>query len=133
MKINLNMNLEDISQITIGAFALAVPVSFSEEAWRLGETLPVINIIALLFLAFSFLAFYAYESVFQANIKHRYSVFIFRIVFAYTIALCVVALILLSINKFPIMTEPLIALKRLIVIAMPASMGAIIVDGLDKE
>ena len=28
--------LEDVSQIMIGAFALAVPVSFSEEAWDLG-------------------------------------------------------------------------------------------------
>lgn len=31
----LNFNLEDASQIAIGSFALAVPISFSEEAWRL--------------------------------------------------------------------------------------------------
>jgi len=30
---NLNLNFEDIGQIIIGAFALAVPISFSEEAW----------------------------------------------------------------------------------------------------
>lgn len=30
----LHFNLEDASQIAIGAFALAVPISFSEEAWR---------------------------------------------------------------------------------------------------
>jgi len=72
---DLRFNLEDLSQIAIGSFALAVPISFSEEAWRFGETLP----------------------------------------------------------KFPILTDPLIALKRMIVITMPASMGAIIVDSLDKE
>lgn len=66
-------NLEDMSQIMIGAFALAVPVSFSEEAWNLGPSLP------------------------------------------------------------PLISEPIIAIKRLIVITMPASMGAIIVDGFDKE
>ncbi len=43
------------------------------------------------------------------------------------------ALILISIDKFPITTDPIVAIKRLIVIGMPASMGAIIVDGLDKE
>jgi hypothetical protein len=36
-------------------------------------------------------------------------------------------------DKFPLLTEPAIALKRLIVITMPASMGAIIVDSFDKE
>lgn len=133
MKINLNINLEDVSQIAIGSFAFAVPVSFSEEAWKLGETLPFFNLLILLTLSICFLSFYAYESVFQANIKHRYFVFVFRIVFAYFIAMCVVALILISIDKFPIITDPIIALKRLIVIGMPASMGAIIVDGLDKE
>ena len=30
----LHFNLEDANQIAIGAFALAVPISFSEEAWR---------------------------------------------------------------------------------------------------
>ena len=44
-----------------------------------------------------------------------------------------VALVLLSLNKFPVMLDPVIALKRLIIITMPASMGAIIVDGFDKE
>jgi hypothetical protein len=32
-----------------------------------------------------------------------------------------------------VLDSPLVALKRVIVIAMPASMGAIIVDGFDKE
>lgn len=133
MKTNLNINLEDVSQIAIGSFALAVPISFSEEAWILSETLPFFNLFVLLILSICFLSFYAYESVFQANIKHRYFVFVFRIIFAYFIALCVVAMILISIDKFPIFTDTIIAIKRLIVIGMPASMGAIIVDGLDKE
>jgi len=44
-----------------------------------------------------------------------------------------VTLILFAIDKFPIMEETIIAIKRVIVISMPASMGAIIVDGFDKE
>ena len=59
--------------------------------------------------------------------------FIIRIIIAYLIAALIVALILISLNKFPVITEPIIAFKRLIVITMPASMGAIIVDSFDKE
>ena len=84
-------------------------------------------------LSVVFLGFFAYESVFQANIKHRVPVFLIRIAIAYLLAALVVALILCALNKFPILSEPAIALKRLIVITMPASMGAIIVDSFDKE
>jgi uncharacterized membrane protein len=130
---NLSFNLEDASQVAIGAFALAVPVSFSEEAWKLGETLPLTNLFLVFVLSVVFLSFFAYESVFQANIKYRISVFLIRIVIAYLIAALVVSLVLIALNKFPLLTEPVIALKRLIVITMPASMGAIIADSFDKE
>ena len=43
------------------------------------------------------------------------------------------ALVLFALNKSPLFSDPSIALKRLIVIAMPASMGAITVDSFDKE
>jgi uncharacterized membrane protein len=130
---NLSFNLEDASQVAIGAFALAVPISFSEEAWRLGETLPLSNLLLVFVLSVVFLSLYAYESVFQANIKYRVPVFLIRIVIAYLITALVVSLVLIALDKFPFLTEPAIAFKRLILISMPASMGAIIADSFDKE
>ncbi|GAA0291775.1 DUF2391 family protein [Psychrosphaera haliotis] len=129
----LSFNAEDAGQVTIGAFALAVPISFSEEAWNLGDTLPMINLLLVFILSISFLGLFTYGSVFQGNIRYRVPVFIFRIVIAYLLAAFVVSLVLLSLNKFPIIDEPLLAFKRLILITMPASMGAIIVDSFDKE
>jgi len=130
---DLRFNWEDASQIAIGAFALAVPISFSEEAWKLGETLPIFNLVIIFLLSVGFLSIYAYESVFQANIENNHMVFVFRIVVAYLIAGLVVSLILLSIDKLPLATDPATAFRRVMVITMPASMGAIIVDSLDKE
>ena len=130
---NLNFNSQDLSQIIIGSFALAVPISFSEEAWRLGESLPLINLVLVFLLSIGFLTLFAYENVFQGKIFHRIIVFILRILFAYIIAILVVALVLISLNKLPLFSEPLLAIKRLIIIGMPASMGAIIVDSFDKE
>lgn len=125
--------MEDMSQIVVGSAALAVPISFSEEAWNIGLSLPFFNMFLVFVLSIIFLSFFAYERVFQANIKYRVPVFIARIFFAYTITGLVVALVLLSLNKLPLFSEPIVAIKRLVVIAMPASMGAIIVDGFDKE
>ena len=53
---NLNVNLEDIGQITSGAFVLAGPISFSEEAWNFGETLQFPNLLLLFVLSLGFLA-----------------------------------------------------------------------------
>lgn len=130
---SLRFNLEDASQIIIGSFALAIPISFSEEAWSLSESLHFFNIFLLLLLSFCFLSFYAYQSVFQANIKYKQVAFVFRVFIAYLMACVVVALILLAINKLPLIDDTIVAIKRVIIISMPASMGAIIVDGFDKE
>lgn len=133
VKLKLNFNTQDASQIFVGAFALAVPISFSEEAWKLGETLPSSKLWMLFGLSLIFLSLYTYESVFQRDVKHRRLVFVFRILTAYFMAAFIVALVLYSLDKLPIWTEPLIALKRIVVITMPASMGAIVVDSFDKE
>ena len=128
-----SFNMEDASQVFVGAFALAVPISFSEEAWRLGETLPFHNLIMVFVLSLIFLTLFTYESVFQKNIKSRLFVFIFRIVIAYLMTALVVSLVLLCLDKLPVVDDPVTALKRIIVITMPASMGAIVVDSFDKE
>ncbi|GIT97628.1 DUF2391 family protein [Sulfurovum sp. TSL1] len=129
----LRINNEDIIQIAIGAFALAVPISFTEEAWKMSITLPFYNLLLVFVLSLTFLGIYAYYSVFQKQVSKRYDIFILRIFIAYFISALVVALVLLSLNKLPIIDEPIIALKRLILIAMPASMGAIVVDSFNKE
>jgi len=129
----LNFNIEDASQIFVGAFALAVPISFSEEAWRLGETLPLQNLALLLILSVIFLTVFTYQSVFQREIKSRKMVFVLRILIAYVMTALVVALVLFCLDKLPFFEDPITAIKRIIVITMPASMGAIVVDSFDKE
>ena len=74
-EVAIGFNIEDASQIFVGAFALAVPISFSEEAWRLGETLPAVNLLMLFILSVVFLALFTYESVFQRNVKTRPFIF----------------------------------------------------------
>lgn len=128
-----SFNTEDASQVLVGAFALAVPISFTEEAWQLGETLPSTNLIMLFVLSVLFLALFTYQNVFQRNIKSRLAVFIFRIVIAYLMTALVVSLVLLCLDKLPLLDDPTISLKRIIIITMPASMGAIVVDSFDKE
>ena len=128
-----NFNAEDIGQIAVGAFALSVPIAFSEEAWRLSASLPTLNLVLVVVLSLAFITLFAYQSVFQANIVKRRRAFFLRVIAAYILTLLVVSVVLLALNKLPLITDPILALKRIILIAMPASMGAIIVDSFDKE
>ncbi|MBD8514598.1 DUF2391 family protein [Photobacterium sp. WH24] len=126
-------NAEDLGQIVIGAFALGVPISFSEEAWQLSESLPLLNLSVLVVLTLVFMGLYAYQSMFGQNIRKRVPVFLARVLGAYLITYLVVCLILFSLNQFPLIDNWVVAVKRALIIAMPASMGAIIVDSFDKE
>lgn len=128
-----NFNAEDIGQIAIGAFALSVPIAFSEEAWHLSANLPSLNLVLIVVLSLAFIALFAYQSVFQANIIKRRQAFLLRVVAAYILTLLVVGIVLLALDKLPLWDDPILAFKRMILIAMPASMGAIIVDSFDKE
>ncbi|MCJ7801338.1 MAG: DUF2391 family protein [Candidatus Marinimicrobia bacterium] len=126
-------NFEDILQIVVGASAVTVPVAFSEKSWNLSRTLPMINIVHLVLLSLIFINMYTFQSIFQGNVKYRMTTFIFRTFFDYGITLIVVFIVLLVLNRMPIISEPVVAIKRIFLLAFPASMGAVVVDSLDKE
>ncbi|MBT8326605.1 MAG: DUF2391 family protein [Bacteroidia bacterium] len=128
-----SINSEDIIQVIVGASALTVPVAFTEESWRLSETLPLFNVTLLLLLSLLFIGLYSIQGIFQGKVKHRYYQLILRILVDYGITLIVVFIILLALNRMPIFDEPIIAIKRIILLSFPASMGGVIVDGFDKE
>jgi len=127
------LNFEDVLQIVVGASALTLPVAFSEESWQLSRTLPAINIFHIVLVSLLFINMYTFQSIFQGVIKHRIRTFIFRTFFDYSLTLLVVFIILLLLNRMPILEEPVIAIKRILILAFPASMGAVVVDSLDKE
>jgi uncharacterized membrane protein len=129
----LYFNTEDASQIAIGAFAMAMPIAFTQEAWDMALTLPWLNLLLFAVLSICFLSFYAYYSLFQGAVKNRVRSYVVRVGLAYAITLLVVALVLLALDKLPIMDDPMVAFRRLIIVSMPASIGAIIVESFDKE
>ena len=130
---DLRFNKEDASQVMIGSFSLSVPIAFTEEAWNLGGSLPWPNLLLVLLLSMGSIALFAHQSVFEGDIKNRVLHFMLRLLLGYSLALAVVFIVLLALDRLPLLEDPMTALRRVLVIGMPASMGAVIVDGLDKE
>ena len=102
----------------------------TEDAWSLGENLPVSNTIIIVILSLVFIAWYGYHAHYQSSLDTHGQEWLLRIVVTYTVTLAVAALILAVLNQFPIWSETAVAIKRMIVVAAPASSAATVVDSL---
>jgi len=123
--------LKDIVQLIVGASILAVPIGFTEETWKLGESLPMLNIFLLFILSAGFISLFIYHHYHRHFPYNSWRVFSKRVFSTYLLSLIVVAIILGIIQRTPWLTEPLLAIKRIIIVAFPSSMSAVIADKLD--
>ncbi len=126
----IELRPRDIMQIIVGAALFAIPVSFSEEVWSLGETLPFTNILILTFLSILLIASFVYFNFYRFNFKNHVFEYVKRVLATYFLSLLVVAGILTLIDKCPWGENNLLAIKRIIIIAFPASMSATLSDTL---
>lgn len=129
--LKIKFYLKDVVQVMVGASILAVPVGFTEETWRLGETLPMGNILGLFALSILFISLFAYYNYYRKNIKEHYIEFFKRVLSTYFISFILVTLLLVIIQRAPWQTEWILALKRTIVVTFPASMSAAVADMID--
>ena len=127
------LDFEGLSQLIIGASVLSVPIAFTEEAWDMSRTLPPINLIVVVVLSLAFIGLYAFKGIYEGKVKNRVSTYLLRVFIDYAVTLCVVIIVLFALNKLPVFSDTYIAVKRVIIISFPASMGAIVVDSFDKE
>jgi uncharacterized membrane protein len=126
-----NFEKKDIAQVFIGSLLLASPFMVTEEVWALGAELSVAN-AALFFLLTIFslitLIYYTkYRSMTVDGHIHK-SEFLKRVIGTYLISFITVAVLLTLLDKAPWETDVLIALKRTILIALPATLGGATAD-----
>lgn len=118
----------DVVQVIIGSALLAIPVSLTEEAWNLGASLPNLNIGILSFISLLFISVFIYFNFYRRNLKGYKIEFVKRVVSTYLISILVTAIILTIIEKCPWGTDSLLALKRVIIVAYPASLSGTLSD-----
>lgn len=118
----------DLMQVIVGASILAVPVAFTEETWNLGATLPLNNVVALSALSLLFIALFVYFNFYRFAFRGQSVEYCKRVISIYIFSLLVVGLILTLIQKCPWGTDNALALKRILIVAFPASMSAAVSD-----
>ena len=129
-KTDRRFHIKDMSEIVMGSAILAFPVAMTEEAWNLGKDLPGLSIIIIVVLSLVFIAWYGYHAHYQSSLDTHRKEWLLRIVTTYAITLVVAAGILAILSQFPLWSEPAVAIKRMIIVAAPASSAATVVDSL---
>jgi uncharacterized membrane protein len=124
----LEFKFRDIVQVIVGASILAIPVGFTEETWVLGANLPLWNIFGFFLLSLFFISCFVYYNYYMNHIKTYYFDFFKRVFATYFLSFLVVSIVLILIQKAPWSIDPLLALKRVVLVTFPASMSAAVAD-----
>jgi len=126
----VELRWRDVAQLIVGACVLAIPVAFTEEVWVLGEELRIVNIVGIVLTSIMFLSLFAYFIFYQNHLRGHEFDYLKRVAAAYFITFSVSALLLMLFDKCPWGTEPLIAVKRTVLVTFPACFSATLVDSL---
>ena len=124
------IRLQDVAEIVIGAVLLGFPIAVSEEVWNISRELTLGRTLLISFSSICLIAWFGYYMFYGSDLRARRWEFFLRISAVYLITLVVSAAILTGIDHFPLLAEPVVAVKRMIIVALPASFSATIVDSL---
>ena len=118
----------DLAEVAIGACILAFPVAVTEEIWALGAELSLGRVLGLAVASVFLLAIVIYVVHRHEGFPLTHKAFLLRLVVTYAVTLLISALTLLSIDQLELFQDPLIAFKRTILVAFPATFAATAVD-----
>lgn len=126
----VELHARDVLQIVVGSSVLAIPVAFTEEIWNLGQRLPWPNVAALAAVSLAFIAVFAFANFYRHYFREYAFDFVKRVVVTYVVSLVVVAALLAIIQQCPWSTDPALAVKRIVIVGLPASLSATLTDAI---
>ncbi len=120
----------DLIQILVGAALLSVPVSLTEEAWNLAEQLSTARIALLSGLSLGLIAVFVYCNFYHHHLREHLGPYVIRVLLTFSASLFVAGLLLTLLDRCPWGTDDVLALKRIVIVAFPASMSAALSDSI---
>jgi uncharacterized membrane protein len=125
------INGSDVAEMLMGAVALAYPVAVTEEVWDLGVALPAWKVLSLWICSGIVIGWYGTHRFQGGAFRKNWGRVVLRVGVVQLLTFCVCALLLGMLDKFPLLTDPAVALNRAVLVLFPAAFSATIVDGLN--
>ena len=126
--LKVELKIQDVLEILVGASILAVPVAFTEEVWNMGNDLGWFNIILLNFVCLIFMGSFMYFKGYRNRLEMYRNEYLKRLFSTFFLSVLIVAILLTIVGKCPWITDPDLALKRILIGSFPASMSATVTD-----
>lgn len=127
------VQLKDVAEMLMGAIPLAYPLCATEEVWKLGESISWWSTLSLWLGSALVIGWYGTHAFQDGSFRHNAGRVVWRVSVVQMLTFAACATLLAFFGKFPVLTEPLVAIKRTIIVMFPAAFSATIVDSLAFE
>lgn len=133
--LSIRVRVQDIFEIIFGAFFIALPFGFTDEVARIGGEMSGSRVLFILIVNVFILSGYIYYTGYQRiSVQNLHPHFFLRLFFTYSLAFLVSILVLTIISQAQWSgAASIVALKRALVLALPASFGAVTADTWKKN
>ena len=121
----------DVAEVATGACIMAFPVAVTEEVWNLGAELSLPHVLFFALGSISFLALMIFMLQ-HGSVGPDRKIFLRRVFSTYFLTLLIASLLLLGVDRLELFSNPLVGLKRAILVAFPASFAATAVDNFNS-
>ena len=128
--LKVELKLQDVLEIMVGASILAVPVAFTEEVWTMGAELPWLNIFMLNSVAILFMGSFIYFKSYRKRLSEFRLEYYKRLFSTFLLSVLIVGILLTIVNKCPWATDFDLAMKRVLIGSFPAAMSATVTDNI---
>lgn len=125
--LKVEFRLEDLGQLVVGAFVMALPLAFTEEVWDLGADLSGGRILMIFLVSVVTLALFIWILFYQGEEARETGQFLMRVAAAYIVTFGVALLLMILVDKAPL-DDLAVSLSRTVIVAFPASFSATAVD-----
>lgn len=121
---------QNIAQIVVGSCVLGFPMAASKEVWDLSESLPWFSMIPIVAWSLFFLGAFSFYQQEEGKYDGKWKELIQGVLITYGTTLVCCAMTLMLVDKLPAFDEPGVAVKRMLLVAFPASFAATVVDAM---
>lgn len=124
------LRARDVAELALGASIMGFPIAATEEIWDLSAELTLFRAILIAIatlLVIGVLVWLLYQHGEPPEDRRD---FLRRVLIGYGMTLFISSVLLFGIDRLELTTDPILALKRTILVAFPASFAATAVDSL---
>ncbi len=129
-KLKPELKLHDIMKILVGASMLAIPTSLTEEVWNLGKALSWSYVMLMFLVEYTIIAAFILLESHKEHQKIYPREGIKRVLAILLLSAGIIGMFLALAGQLPLFTDTAVAVKRVIIGMLPASMSATVLDSL---